>query len=396
MLSSDTETFPSTGSFYGYSPFREVRLYIDDMLAGVAWPFPVIFTGGVVPGLWRPIVGIDALDLREDEIDITPWLPLLCDGESHNFTVKVSGLSQDQNGNAILSETVGSYWLVTGKVFIWLDASNYTTTGTLPVKVVDTSSFQATSSVGTSNNGTNETLTYEVTAQRHLSISSTVRTSQGIKQANWQQSLSFANYGNLTDAGNVQINQQNTDGTSRSSEGYGLRFSYPLWAYTSYSTFKDNYTIAASINRGKQMQAMGKSVFPTGLESFASVKGLETQMSSYQGADLSTTQNGSATYIANSTSATAFSFGTTAQDMLFSGLEIIHFDNATTLPAITGSKELFHRYAMAVNGTVVEDEESLVDTPVLHTHLSLDDSRGYAASGIKATLGRGPKGTGYH
>lgn len=116
MPSLDTDTFPQTGSLYGYSPFREVQLYIDGLLAGVAWPFPVIFTGGVVPGLWRPIVGIEAFDLLEDEIDITPWLPLLCDGSSHEFLIRVSGLSESSNGTAVLSETTESYWLVTGKV----------------------------------------------------------------------------------------------------------------------------------------------------------------------------------------------------------------------------------------------------------------------------------------
>jgi len=93
-----------------------VQLFIDGALAGVVWPFPVIFTGGVVPGLWRPIVGIDAFELKEDEIDITPWLPLLCDGQSHNFSIRVSGLSDDGNGTASLSETTNSYWLITGKV----------------------------------------------------------------------------------------------------------------------------------------------------------------------------------------------------------------------------------------------------------------------------------------
>ena len=79
-MQSDIYTFNDTfGELPGFSPFREVQLFIDGQLAGVVWPFPIIFTGGVVPGLWRPVVGIDAFDLKEDEIDITPWLPLLCD-----------------------------------------------------------------------------------------------------------------------------------------------------------------------------------------------------------------------------------------------------------------------------------------------------------------------------
>lgn len=68
---SAIDTFPRYGRLYGYSPFREIQLLIDGMLAGVAWPFPTIFTGGIVPGLWRPVVGIDAFDLKEYEVDIT-------------------------------------------------------------------------------------------------------------------------------------------------------------------------------------------------------------------------------------------------------------------------------------------------------------------------------------
>jgi hypothetical protein len=48
--SSTTLTFGQNNTLLGFSPFREVQLLIDGSLAGVAWPFPVIFTGGVVPG----------------------------------------------------------------------------------------------------------------------------------------------------------------------------------------------------------------------------------------------------------------------------------------------------------------------------------------------------------
>ena len=50
-FSSEINTFqPTAGTLYGYSPFREVQLLIDGQLAGVSWPFPIIFTGGIVPG----------------------------------------------------------------------------------------------------------------------------------------------------------------------------------------------------------------------------------------------------------------------------------------------------------------------------------------------------------
>jgi hypothetical protein len=43
----------------------------------VSWPFPIVFTGGISPGLWVPIVGIDTYDLPSS---VSPWLGVLCDG----------------------------------------------------------------------------------------------------------------------------------------------------------------------------------------------------------------------------------------------------------------------------------------------------------------------------
>jgi hypothetical protein len=110
VFSSNVHTF-GPDPLPGHAPFREIQLLIDGRLAGVVWPFPVIFTGAIVPGFWRPVVGVDAFDIREDEIDITPWLPLLCDGESHAFAIRVVGIDDDGKGHGRLSETVGSYWV---------------------------------------------------------------------------------------------------------------------------------------------------------------------------------------------------------------------------------------------------------------------------------------------
>jgi hypothetical protein len=124
-------TFPENpGWLYGYSPFREVQLLIDGQLAGVSWPFPLLFTGGVDPGLWRPIVGIDAYELPTFEIDVTPWLPLLCDGKSHEFGLKVIGFDDPADEKI---GTVGENRWVTGAVFVRLDDhDNHTTAGVIP------------------------------------------------------------------------------------------------------------------------------------------------------------------------------------------------------------------------------------------------------------------------
>jgi hypothetical protein len=122
-------TFPSNpGWLFGYSPFREIELLIDGQLAGVSWPFPLLFTGGVDPGLWRPIVGIDSYDLPTFEIDVTPWLPVLCDGKPHTFALKVVGYDSSIKGGI---GPIGENWWATGSVFVWLDTAGHHTTGTV-------------------------------------------------------------------------------------------------------------------------------------------------------------------------------------------------------------------------------------------------------------------------
>lgn len=120
------ETFGSNNTLYGYGPWREVQLLIDGKLAGISWPFPTIFTGGISPGLWVPIVGVDTYDLPSFEIDISPWLGLLCNGHNHTFQLKVVGYDSE----TILG-TVGSNWWITGAVFIWSDVKGSHTTGTV-------------------------------------------------------------------------------------------------------------------------------------------------------------------------------------------------------------------------------------------------------------------------
>jgi hypothetical protein len=41
------------GTTYGNCDFRETRLLVGGHLAGVASPYPVIYTGGFIPAAWR-------------------------------------------------------------------------------------------------------------------------------------------------------------------------------------------------------------------------------------------------------------------------------------------------------------------------------------------------------
>jgi hypothetical protein len=59
---------------------------VDGLYAGFINPFPLIFTGGITPFLWRPIVGIGALNAPTYTIDVTPFIPLFVDGQAHNIS----------------------------------------------------------------------------------------------------------------------------------------------------------------------------------------------------------------------------------------------------------------------------------------------------------------------
>ena len=397
--SSEVNTFESTaGVLYGYSPFREVQLLIDGHLAGVSWPFPIIFTGGIVPGLWRPIVGIDAFDLREHEIDITAWLPLLCDGTSHTYEIRVAGLNDDGENHATLSETVGSYWVVSGKIFIYSDELGAVTTGTVPRITAPQPQIQISSAISTNASGANESLIYNTEVTRQLAISSTVITSQGSRPASWTQRLSYSNENTLTSQGFVQTTNQSTTGVDIASSGYANSYAYPLEVTSSFSVdAAGDVGINATLSRGLVYNVFGPSVFPSGIQNFnitspslldvpgrvsPQVVQLPNNFPEFAGALLSTTQTGSAEYL--SAGNLSYSFGTTTQDFDFKGAE---------LDSLSATYELYHRHVQAVNSTVTEDEQVLagvtIGVPVANPGPS-SASPAVEGFNVRAVLGRGP------
>ncbi|PNT23256.2 hypothetical protein POPTR_008G072400v4 [Populus trichocarpa] len=94
----------------GNGAFREVFVSIDGKLVGSEMPFPVIFTGGINPLFWKPIVAIGAFNLPSYDFDLTPFLGMVLDDEDHVFGVGVTDGIE--------------YWLVDANLHIWLDSSS--------------------------------------------------------------------------------------------------------------------------------------------------------------------------------------------------------------------------------------------------------------------------------
>ncbi|DAZ96130.1 TPA: LOW QUALITY PROTEIN: hypothetical protein N0F65_008709, partial [Lagenidium giganteum] len=73
----------------GGGPFREVQVLVDGDVVGVVWPFPLIFTGGLNPYMWRPVVATGAFDAPTYMLNLTPFLDKFVDGQSHNVSFAV-------------------------------------------------------------------------------------------------------------------------------------------------------------------------------------------------------------------------------------------------------------------------------------------------------------------
>ncbi|KAJ0102605.1 hypothetical protein Patl1_06666 [Pistacia atlantica] len=88
----------------------EVLVTIDGKLVASEIPFPVIFTGGINPLFWEPVVAIGAFNLPSYDLDLTPFLGVVLDGKEHKIGIEVK--------DAI------SYWLVNANLHIWLDSGS--------------------------------------------------------------------------------------------------------------------------------------------------------------------------------------------------------------------------------------------------------------------------------
>ncbi|KAK4179322.1 putative peptide-N4-(N-acetyl-beta-glucosaminyl)asparagine amidase A [Triangularia setosa] len=364
VLESDTAAFAGDGDelLPGLSPFREVQLYIDNQLAGVSWPFPVIFTGGVVPSLHRPIAGIQAFDIKEQEIDISPWLPLLCDGEEHTIEIKIAGVGKDGK----LTDEVGDNWVVTGKVFIWLDYDrrdehacmkddSCITTG-LKQPVITAPEPEIVSSSEAKldwQSIKNETLEYSIVVKRRIEIRGQVSAFMGkerIQEVKWVQELAYSSQGMISQYGFHSINDLAIEGRDEAGfisndlekgnqrGGYEVLYQYPLFVNSSYAVSEQgNLSIWAHAIQGRQVEVDGWGggvVFPTGLEAF------DTK---YTRSKLYTIKEGTAEFRQTGDGMSSTGWGESSQEFEFTG----------------DGEELYWRSVGAMNGSVIYDRKRM-------------------------------------
>lgn len=373
VLQDDVGTFNSTaGPMPGLSPFREVQVLVDGQLAGVQWPFPVLFTGGVAPALHRPVVGIHAFDLREHAVDITPFLPLLCDGAPHAFSIRVAGIDGPL-ASPSLTDAVNDSWYVTGKLFLWLDDDPASvTTGDPPVLHTPPPIITLARALATTADGTaNSTLTFTTAVRRTLRISTLRLATQRATAASvWTQALSYTNNAAVAARGFAQRNDLLVAGEDRASSSfssfsspsssssspappdYRAAYRYPLRVDSAYAVSpRGNLSIRARMRQGKTLDVEGPAVFATGLEAFAaSSSSSSSSAKDRRGAvaRLHTVREGTAEFRQTGDGRESTGWGDMRQVFWFGA---------------GGEEELYFRDVTAVNGSVVADRRRLAGRP---------------------------------
>lgn len=181
------------GNCGGGTAFRELQVFIDGQLAGVAWPFPLIYTGGINPFLWRPIPGVNAFNIPPYVVDLTPFAGLLSNGQPHAISVQVFNAE--------------SFWLVDADLELSTDHGSAATSGQVTSIQID----PAPNETVVQNVNTNGGL-FDTTATRSLRITGLVDTSAGRITTTVSASFSFTN-NQVLDLINFRENLKGTEVT---------------------------------------------------------------------------------------------------------------------------------------------------------------------------------------
>lgn len=179
----------------GNGAFREVFAAVDDLYVGSILPFPVVFTGGINPLFWEPVVGIGAFDLPSYDLDLTPFLGHLLDGKNHIFSLGVT--------NAI------SFWLVNANLHLWLDHSSPQVQAKLVRYHAPALSISMRSNIRMSYRR------FRIKAEREARFVGWVVSSFGNLTTHVKHELEFRNTINLTNDGNFKEVQQKIKTKSR-------------------------------------------------------------------------------------------------------------------------------------------------------------------------------------
>jgi hypothetical protein len=256
---SQPDDYAGANGLCGGGAFREVQVSIDGRLAGVAWPFPFIFTGGVNPWLWRPMPAVNAFDMPPQVVDLTPYVGVLNDGAPHTIALRVA---HD-----------GYYWGIGSDLLLYRDPVLAQTGGALVSQsIAPTAGETYDENIG-SNGGV-----FTSNASRNLRVSGYVDTSAGRITTTVEQTFGFSNKQELDLTNFLEnLTHEQTINTTTTTSAPGrvtvsrVSESYPIRMRSLFQVpeqgQKDFWNLPAGVEQSLQRRT---SVAVNGVQTFSS------------------------------------------------------------------------------------------------------------------------------
>jgi hypothetical protein len=261
----------------GGGPYRELDASLDGTPAGATVPFPNIFTGGVNPLLWRPIPAVDAFNLLPRDLDLTPFVGSLVDGQAHTVGLSVAHAQ--------------SYWGLTPNLLLWTDPGSAHTSGATTQNTLASNPTRVSDSQQTGS----QSVDYTRSAQRSYRISGWVLTSTGRVTTTVTSSLDFTNTNvfTLTDYRQQTRSQQRLSTTTTTTDGAGTHVRTvveqdPLTAEEMFQqpTSTDFFTLPAQVTQSKLVSESrvdnGATTFSSSLDNTTQGAGILSEWGSGQ------------------------------------------------------------------------------------------------------------------
>ncbi|MBO0842007.1 MAG: hypothetical protein J2O46_02390 [Nocardioides sp.] len=231
-------------------PYREAAFGLDGTPVGAVGTYPHIYSGGIVPTLWRPVLGIGTLDMRPESLDLTPFVGNLVDGGTHTLNVNMPRLNDR--------------WGVTATLFLDTDHHRARTSGAVVSAKVQGAPTIAEHSHATGNS---DEQAYDATGTRNDTATGYVDTSAGRIYTTTTYGRRLSQTGTISDGGFVQAVDQ-TDRVDQSSvsrvgkdgrivrssalhETYPLSFSYSAASYVD----DNNYSLEGTVDMRQQVSS---------------------------------------------------------------------------------------------------------------------------------------------
>ena len=214
--------------------FRETLVSIDGQPAGVAPVSSWIYTGGLDPGLWVPIPGVQTLNLLPYRVDLTPFAGVLDDGQPHTVGVGVY--------NAY------SYFTDTAQLLIYEDHGKAALTGGLISNTLGAPNPVVTDNVNLNSSGIGSGAT-TVSNVQNFHISGYLNTSHGRVDTDLVEQVNFYNNTAITSTASeyaqdtVQTSTVNT--TTTTLEG-------PI-----FTTSENTFSFPISVNLVETVESNG-------------------------------------------------------------------------------------------------------------------------------------------